>query len=190
MLIWTARFSRKKAVWIMLGVGAVMAALIMMAGRSSGQDPQALPQLLTNEDRVAYLETLGWEVETEPVETLRFLMPEELVEPYLTYNQLQLSQGFDWQPAAANRSLGIPTPSPTTLIAPPASKLTSMSAKTFRQPETSAVPATTAFRRLWCSRILGSDIMFGRSCSRACGCNQALRPPSRAADRWPCRWPR
>ncbi len=95
MLIWTARFSRKKAVWIILGVGAVMAALIMMAGRSSGQDPQALPQLLTNEDRVAYLETLGWEVETEPVETLRFLMPEELVEPYLTYNQLQLSQGFD-----------------------------------------------------------------------------------------------
>lgn len=29
------------------------------------------------------------------METLQFLLPEELSEPYLTYNQLQEEQGFD-----------------------------------------------------------------------------------------------
>ena len=35
------------------------------------------------------------DVEAEPVETLQFLLPEELEEPYLTYNELQDAQGFD-----------------------------------------------------------------------------------------------
>ena len=29
------------------------------------------------------------------METLQFLLPEKLEEPYLSYNELQLSQGFD-----------------------------------------------------------------------------------------------
>jgi hypothetical protein len=29
------------------------------------------------------------------VETLQFLLPEELTEPYVTYNELQAEQGFD-----------------------------------------------------------------------------------------------
>ena len=44
---------------------------------------------------MAYLQSLGWEVEPEPIETLQFLLPAELEEPYRSYNELQLSQGFD-----------------------------------------------------------------------------------------------
>lgn len=95
MLIWTTRFSRKKAgIGLLILVLAIVAALAL--GRTMpGADPQEQPLLSTNEDRVAYLESLGWTVDPEPVETLQFLLPETLEEPYLSYNQLQLAQGFD-----------------------------------------------------------------------------------------------
>lgn len=53
------------------------------------------PSSLTIPQRVAYLQSLGWEIETEPLETLQFLLPATLTEPYLSYNQLQKEQGFD-----------------------------------------------------------------------------------------------
>ena len=63
--------------------------------RRQAPEPAAAPQLLTNADRVTYLCSFGWEVEPEPLETLQFLLPETLEEPYLTYNDLQKNQGFD-----------------------------------------------------------------------------------------------
>lgn len=95
MLIWTARFSRKKAALAVIVLGLVLALVIVLAGRlPSDSTPE--PLLLRDDaQRVAYLESLGWQVDPEPLETLQFLMPETLEEPYLTYNQLQLEQGFD-----------------------------------------------------------------------------------------------
>lgn len=52
----------------------------------------------TNEERVAYLSDLGWEVDAEPVEHLRLTLPDALEEPYRSYNELQLRQGFDLTP--------------------------------------------------------------------------------------------
>lgn len=95
MLIVTTKFSRKKAVVTVIGVGLVMAALILLAGRGGEEEAAPLPTLTDNAQRVAYLQSLGWEVVPEPVETLQFLLPEELAEPYLTYNELQKPQGFD-----------------------------------------------------------------------------------------------
>ena len=95
MVIWTARFSKKAKAIVVLIVLALVAAVVFLT--LGGQDSEATPavKLTTNEDRVAYLQSLGWTVEAEPVETLQFLLPEELEEPYVTYNQLQMEQGFD-----------------------------------------------------------------------------------------------
>ena len=95
MLIWTAKFSRKKAVAAVIFMGVVMAVLIVLMGRTPEEPKTPLPQLTTNEERVVYLQSLGWTVEPEPIETLQFLLPAELEEPYRSYNELQLSQGFD-----------------------------------------------------------------------------------------------
>ena len=95
MLIWTTRFSRKKAVLTVIAMGIVMAVLILLTGRTESGSTSARPELTDNSQRVEYLRSLGWEVDTEPVETLQFLLPEKLEEPYLSYNELQLSQGFD-----------------------------------------------------------------------------------------------
>ena len=95
MLIWTARIPKKtKAVLAVLLLGVLLAAAVLLASRSDKQETETW-QLETNQDRLTYLESLGWQVEEEPVETLQFLLPEELEEPYLTYNELQDAQGFD-----------------------------------------------------------------------------------------------
>ena len=94
MMIWTARFSRKKAIFAVILMGVVMAALILLMGRMP-EDSPAAPELTTNQERVAYLQSLGWEVSKEPLETLQFLLPDHLDEPYLSYNELQKKQGFD-----------------------------------------------------------------------------------------------
>ena len=95
MLIWTAHFSRKKAILTVIAMGIVMVVLILLTGRTESGSSTAQPALTENNQRVEYLRSFGWEVAEEPVETLQFLLPEKLEEPYLSYNELQLSQGFD-----------------------------------------------------------------------------------------------
>lgn len=102
MLIWTTRFSRKKAVLSVLAFGLVLMLLILLTARLK-TGPEPLPQLADNPQRVAYLHSLGWEVAEEPLETLQFLLPNPLTEPYLSYNDLQLEQGFDLTPCAGEQ---------------------------------------------------------------------------------------
>ena len=81
MVIWTARFSKRaKAVLLLIVLALTAAAVFLLLGRGGGGPAPAIT-LAANEDRVTYLQSLGWEVEPEPVETLQFLLPEELTEP-------------------------------------------------------------------------------------------------------------
>ena len=94
MLICTARLSRKKAALAVILAGLLLCGLILFLGRPVKEPPQ--PELLTTNDlRIAYLASYGWAVSDEPVETLQFLLPDPLEEPYLSYNVLQRAQGFD-----------------------------------------------------------------------------------------------
>lgn len=98
MLIWTAHLSKKKAVFSVIALGLAIAALVCLMSAPAPESHSKALQLLTNEDRVAYLTTYGWELDPEPVESLQFLLPDPLQEPYLSYNVLQQMQGFDLQP--------------------------------------------------------------------------------------------
>ena len=95
MLICTAKLSKGKLA-LMLGVAAaaVLLGVLFLRG-GGGEGEAAAPVLRNNADRVAYLRELGWEVEEEPLESFRFLLPEPLEEPFLSYNALQIPQGFD-----------------------------------------------------------------------------------------------
>lgn len=48
-----------------------------------------------NENRVAFLKSLGWEVTSEPAEVVEIIIPQTFNEVYNNYNTLQKSQGFD-----------------------------------------------------------------------------------------------
>lgn len=98
MFIWTAKFPALKTIAIAFGViVAAIAFLTLRVKSPSGADSVPL-MLATNAERVAYLRGLGWEVKEEPIETFEFQLPDALEEPYLSYNALQLPQGFDLGP--------------------------------------------------------------------------------------------
>lgn len=103
MLIWTARFSKKKTAVMTAVILVVVLAAVALLGKTADPTTSDLPQLTDNEARVSYLQSMGWEVDPEPVETLQFLLPEKLEEPYLTYNELQDSQGFDLSAACGKQ---------------------------------------------------------------------------------------
>ena len=94
MKIWNVRLTKKRVVLGVIISGALVCALLSALG---GEPEEACEELLldTNQARLEYLSQWGWEVEPEPLETLQFLMGQTLEEPYLSYNVLQRSQGFD-----------------------------------------------------------------------------------------------
>ena len=93
MFIVTAKFSRRRVVLAAVCLLILIALpLALLSGHGKAPDAVAAG---TNDARVDYLRSRGWEVESEPVETLSVPLPDELAEPYLSYNALQLEQGFD-----------------------------------------------------------------------------------------------
>lgn len=95
MFVLTTRLRKKRAIL----VGAL--AILLIAGgllwRGLSREAEAPEEtvLRDNEDRIAYLKELGWEVDEEPVESMELELPEELTGSYAAYNELQLAQGFD-----------------------------------------------------------------------------------------------
>ena len=99
MFIFTAKLNKKKAVLAVLILAAVLIAIIFIAGsfsRSSAERTSALAAIVKNNDqRVAYLNALGWEVENEPIDEEAVVIPRTFSDVYKEYNELQLAQGFD-----------------------------------------------------------------------------------------------
>ena len=98
MFIYTAKFSKKRAVIAVLILGIVLTSVILLVGSRHGDSTEtaALSAVVrTNEDRIAYLEGLGWQVQTEPIETQTVVIPKTFDGVYETYNALQIQQGFD-----------------------------------------------------------------------------------------------
>ena len=101
MFIFTARLNRKRliagAAALILFCGAALALSTPDSNRSVGTSTVAAPpaKVKTNEDRVAYLQHYGWQVNPEPVSVEELLIPETFDETYEEYLALQQSQGFD-----------------------------------------------------------------------------------------------
>ena len=100
MFIVTAKVPKRR--YFLLCALAVLAVLIALlalrGGKTEAKSDGPSLEAATNEQRVAYLTSLGWEVDEEPIEALQLTLPDELVEPYRSYNEIQLKQGFDLIP--------------------------------------------------------------------------------------------
>lgn len=95
MFVLTTRLRKKRA--ILVGVLAILLIVGGLLWRGLSREAEAPEEtvLRDNEDRIAYLKELGWEVDEEPVESMELELPEELTGSYAAYNELQLAQGFD-----------------------------------------------------------------------------------------------
>lgn len=94
MFIITAKCSKRRVVKILL-IFALLLSLFLALRACRHSSPPPVIAAGTNEERIAYLASLGWEVNDQPIETLSITLGETLEEPYLSYNDLQRSQGFD-----------------------------------------------------------------------------------------------
>ena len=92
MVVMTAKLSKGKLITILVIV-ALLLALCSAAKKDSAESGVAVVQ--SNDDRVSYLQSLGWEVDPDPVETQEVRVPEVLPEVLARYNELQKSQGYD-----------------------------------------------------------------------------------------------
>lgn len=101
MFIFTARLNRRRlaagAAALVLFCGAALA--VSTSGSNASVDtaaPSVHPsKVKSNQDRVAYLESYGWQVNPEPVSVEELLIPEAFDESYEEYLALQTAQGFD-----------------------------------------------------------------------------------------------
>ena len=115
MVIMTAKVSKRKIIAIVLVAILAIVLLAVLLGRSddpvqavtpqepsqtqaetpAAPQPESTGKIRTNDDRVAYLEALGWDVDDDPVQTQEVRVPTDPSEVFLRYNELQKSQGFD-----------------------------------------------------------------------------------------------
>ncbi|MBR6595594.1 MAG: DUF4830 domain-containing protein [Oscillospiraceae bacterium] len=94
MMFMTARVDLKK-ILVILGL---IAALILGAIWLFGGDEDvatAAPAVSTNDGRVQFLQSFGWQVASSPVESSQVKIPKESSEVFDRYNRLQQSQGYD-----------------------------------------------------------------------------------------------
>ena len=97
MVVLTAKVSKGKLIAILLAAVVVIGLIVALCTGGEDADTAETTNITVenNEDRVAYLESLGWEVDPEPVESQEVRIPDELPEVLVRYNELQKSQGFD-----------------------------------------------------------------------------------------------
>lgn len=99
LFIVTAHVPRKKllagAVTVLCCCLVVATALVLTLGGEAIPTASEVSRIHSNEDRVAYLNSLGWQVSEAPVQTEELLIPETFDESYQDYLALQSGQGFD-----------------------------------------------------------------------------------------------
>lgn len=121
MFIFTAKLNRKK---ILLGAAAAV-ALVLTAGAGvrlagdvaaisiwntaaaagSGEEAEETVSTLalTNEERIAYLQACGWEVDANSCVMQEVIIPSDFDETYQSYAELQARQGFDLEKLKGKR---------------------------------------------------------------------------------------
>ena len=108
MVFYTAKFSKKKAVAALLLLGILLALIVLLAGGRFGDasEVSALSAVVkSNDDRVAYLQSLGWKISPDPVDEQTITIPHDFTGVYGEYNELQITQGFDLREHAGHEAV-------------------------------------------------------------------------------------
>lgn len=86
--------TRRRLVLFSLALGLVIGSALMLAGCFDGGKTAEVITAATNEERVAYLEGLGWQVQPDPIETLDLQLPDKLDGEWNAYAKLQKGQNL------------------------------------------------------------------------------------------------
>lgn len=106
MVIVSAKISKRK---VLIGILAAVCVILLLsfllkksdepAGtpqtREQTQEQARSPEGGSNDERLAFLNSFGWEADPTPTETQEVRIPQEFNDVFTRYNQLQQEQGFD-----------------------------------------------------------------------------------------------
>lgn len=96
MFVLTTKFNKRKFITIAAIVAALIVVILIAALSPSDTDVlSSAATVRSNEQRVTYLKSLGWEVENTPLEEQTVIIPKEFDGVYSDYVKLQSEQGFD-----------------------------------------------------------------------------------------------
>jgi len=103
MVIVSAKVSKRKVLLGLLAAVCVILLLAFFLGDSDAPTEQpaldAQPQQSldagSNEERLAFLRSFGWEVSQDPTQTQEVRIPQNFNDVFTRYNQMQQEQGFD-----------------------------------------------------------------------------------------------
>ena len=94
LFVFTAKLNKRKAVLALVALAVLLCVIIFLAaglGKNNHADdaPALTAVMKDNAQRVAYLNSLGWEVKEEPVEEQTITIPREFSDVYEKYNEIQ-----------------------------------------------------------------------------------------------------
>ena len=100
MKVWNIRLNKRvAAVAVLVVAAAIVLSVILLGGNGKKENPQEAPQepvaAETEEQRTAYLQSLGWQLAAGEPEARDITIPAEFDDVYQSYNDLQKEQGFD-----------------------------------------------------------------------------------------------
>ena len=96
MFVMTLKWNKKVALLVVIAAAVLLCAIILAIGASgNGSSAASSQKVKTNEDRVEFLGSLGWEVDSTPVSEELVVIPKEFSDVYDKYNKLQREQGYD-----------------------------------------------------------------------------------------------
>ena len=98
-MVLSLKANRKRVIAFLILVAVVVGACIFLHSGKGEEEKKEFPGG-TNEERVAFLQSFGWQVEETPVETREVMIPAQFNDVYTTYNVMQKAQGFDLKPYA------------------------------------------------------------------------------------------
>lgn len=85
----------------LLGVGICL--LILLLCGAILPEKQSEQHISDNDDRIRYLQELGWEVEEKPLSAQYTTLPKEFPDVLQDYNEMQRQQGYDLLPWAGKQ---------------------------------------------------------------------------------------
>ena len=94
MMVMTAKVDKKKIAMVLGIIAAVIIGLVLLFGGGDSQ-PTVSTAAGSNDARVDFLKSFGWDVTTSPKESGKVRIPQETSEVFDRYNALQKSQGYD-----------------------------------------------------------------------------------------------
>lgn len=108
MVIVSAKVSKRKLLLAIAAAVLIILLLVFLLDRSgqqsqppqSSQEQTPALQAGSNEERIAFLQSYGWQVSERPTQSQEVGIPEEFNDVFTRYNELQKSQGFDLSPYA------------------------------------------------------------------------------------------